>query len=74
MGSLWRSQEMELIQMIVANDDAHVIIEALGKLGICEFRDVRRPKARTTELLPRMRLNTAYVHGTTHGCVHFAHS
>ena len=46
MGSLWRSQEMELIQMIVQNDAAHVVIEALGKLGICEFRDVRRlPKA-----------------------------
>ena len=26
--------------MIVQNDAAHVIIEALGKLGICEFRDL----------------------------------
>ena len=31
---------MEMIQMIVQNDAAHVIIEALGKLGICEFRDL----------------------------------
>jgi V-type H+-transporting ATPase subunit a len=31
---------MELIQMIVQNDAAHVIIEALGALGICEFRDL----------------------------------
>ena len=49
MGSLWRSQEMDMIQMIVQNDAAHVIIEALGKLGICEFRDVHRPQARTAE-------------------------
>lgn len=45
MGTLWRSQEMEMIQMIVQNDSAHVIIEALGKLGICEFRDVHRPRS-----------------------------
>jgi len=40
MGSLWRSQEMELIQMIVQNDAAHAIIETLGNLGIVEFRDL----------------------------------
>ena len=45
MGTLWRSQEMEMIQMIGQNDSAHVIIEALGKLGICEFRDVHRPRS-----------------------------
>jgi len=28
--------------MIVQNDSAHVIIEALGKLGICEFRDMNK--------------------------------
>jgi len=42
MGTLWRSQEMEMIQMIGQNDSAHVIIEALGKLGICEFRDMNK--------------------------------
>ena len=45
MGSLWRSQEMELIQMIVQNDAAMSTIETLGKLGICEFRDVHQSLA-----------------------------
>ena len=40
MGSLWRSQHMELIQMIVQNDAAQPIIEALGDMGLCEFRDL----------------------------------
>jgi V-type H+-transporting ATPase subunit a len=31
---------MELIQMIVQNDAAHAIIEALGQLGVVEFRDL----------------------------------
>ena len=39
--------------MIVQNDAAHVVIEALGKLGICEFRDVCTDlKAQTAEQPP----------------------
>lgn len=40
MGEMWRSQEMQLIQMIVQNDAAHEVVEKLGELGIVEFRDL----------------------------------
>ena len=52
--------------MIGQNDSAHAIIEALGKLGICEFRDVHRPRSSNRRAAipyaPR-------VHGVTHGCI-----
>ena len=51
MGEMWRSQEMQLIQMIVQNDAAHEVVEKLGELGIVEFRDVRNQSARFHYLL-----------------------
>ena len=41
MGDMWRSQKMQLVQMIVQNDAAHAIVNKLGQTGIVEFRDVR---------------------------------
>ena len=71
MGSLWRSQEMDMIQMIVQNDAAHVIIESLGKLGICEFRDVHTPKAQTAE---QTLLHPNTPRSWRHSRLHFARS
>ena len=41
MGDMWRSQKMQLVQMIVQNDAAHAVVSKLGDLGKLEFRDVR---------------------------------
>lgn len=40
MAELWRSEDMELIQLYIQNEAAHDTIEELGKLGIVQFRDV----------------------------------
>jgi len=40
MGDMWRSQKMQLVQMMVQNDAAHLVVSELGKLGKFEFRDM----------------------------------
>jgi len=40
MGDMWRSQEMQLVQLIVQNDAAHSVVTKLGELGNVEFRDL----------------------------------
>ena len=40
MGDMWRSQKMQLVQMIVQNDAAHAVVNKLGQVGIVEFRDL----------------------------------
>lgn len=40
MGSLWRSEDMTLIQMTMQREAAHDTVEALGELGLVEFKDV----------------------------------
>lgn len=40
MGSIFRSEKMQLVQMIVQNDAAHAVVEAFGEEGIIEFRDL----------------------------------
>ena len=40
MGDMWRSQKMQLVQMIVQNDAAHAVVNKLGQVGILEFRDL----------------------------------
>ena len=40
MGDMWRSQKMQLVQMIVQNDAAHAIINKLGQVGLVDFRDL----------------------------------
>ena len=45
MGDMWRSQKMQLIQLIVQNDAAHAVVHKLGELGIVEFRDVRAARS-----------------------------
>lgn len=41
MGELWRSEEMQLVQLFVQIEAAHATVDELGKLGIIQFRDVR---------------------------------
>ncbi|EDQ89979.1 uncharacterized protein MONBRDRAFT_18895 [Monosiga brevicollis MX1] len=40
MGSLWRSQEMRLAQLIVQSDAVYETVSALGELGLVQFRDL----------------------------------
>jgi len=40
MGELWRSQEMQLVQLYIQMDAAHDTVDELGKLGLIEFRDL----------------------------------
>ena len=42
MGSIFRSEEMSLVQLFVQTDAAHDTVDELGKLGLIQFRDVRR--------------------------------
>jgi len=44
MGELWRSQPMELVQMIIQFDAVHDTVDELGKLGLVQFRD-QNPEA-----------------------------
>lgn len=40
MGSLWRSQPMQLVQLFVQVEAAHETVDELGQLGVIQFRDV----------------------------------
>jgi len=40
MGSIFRSEKMQLVQMIVQNEAAHSVVQAFGEEGLVEFRDL----------------------------------
>ena len=40
MGSLFRSEKMELIQMILNSEASYLCIAELGELGVLQFRDL----------------------------------
>jgi len=40
MGQIWRSEEMELIQLFIQNEAAHATLDELGNLGIVQFIDL----------------------------------
>lgn len=42
MGTLFRSEEMELAQMYLQQEAAFSCVIELGELGLVEFRDVSR--------------------------------
>jgi hypothetical protein len=42
MGELFRSQPMSLVQLVIPFDVAHDTVDELGKLGVVQFKDVRR--------------------------------
>ena len=51
MGDLWRSQEMQLLSLIIQNDTAHDVISKMGELGLVDFRDVLGTALPTLALL-----------------------
>ncbi len=40
MGTLFRSEPMQLVQLFVQIDAAHDTVDELGKLGLVQFKDV----------------------------------
>lgn len=40
MGTLWRSEYMQLVQIFVQIEAARDTVDELGKLGCIQFRDV----------------------------------
>lgn len=40
MGSLWRSEHMQLVQLFVQIEAAHDTVDELGQLGVIQFRDL----------------------------------
>lgn len=40
MGELWRSEEMQLVQLFIQIEAAHDTVDELGKVGLVQFRDV----------------------------------
>lgn len=40
MGSLFRSEEVCLVQLFLQSDSAYNCVSELGELGLVEFRDV----------------------------------
>ena len=44
MGSLWRSEDMILLQLLLQKEAVHDTVSRLGELGFVQFRDVRKNK------------------------------
>lgn len=40
MGTIFRSEDMQLVQLFVQVEAAHDTLDELGKLGLIEFKDV----------------------------------
>jgi hypothetical protein len=40
---LMRSEEMQLLQVIIPTESAHLAVSNLGDLGLIQFKDVRPP-------------------------------
>lgn len=40
MGTIWRSEDMSLIQIVMQKEAAHETVALLGKTGMVQFIDV----------------------------------
>jgi hypothetical protein len=45
MGSIWRSEDMSLIQIVMQREAAHETVGQLGKTGLVQFLDVYHQNA-----------------------------
>ncbi|CAG9463900.1 unnamed protein product [Pedinophyceae sp. YPF-701] len=45
MMDMWRSEEMQLLQLIIPSESAHATISALGEVGMLQFRDLNSDKS-----------------------------
>ena len=45
MGDLWRSQEMQLVQLVIPAEAAHDTVEKLGYVGRVQFKDLNKDKS-----------------------------
>lgn len=44
MGAMFRSEQMDLVQLLIQPEAAYSSLAELGELGIAQFRDVRTDK------------------------------
>eukprot|EP00798_Chlamydomonas_sp_ICE-L_P004063 gene4063-14152_t len=42
---LWRSEEMQLIQIMLPTESAHGMVAALGEIGMLQFKDLNPEKS-----------------------------
>eukprot|EP00882_Tetradesmus_deserticola_P023295 GHRQ01025348.1.p1 GENE.GHRQ01025348.1~~GHRQ01025348.1.p1 ORF type:complete len:108 (+),score=40.99 GHRQ01025348.1:254-577(+) len=42
---LWRSQEMQLVQLMIPAESAHDTVAALGDVGLLQFKDLNSDKS-----------------------------
>ena len=42
---LWRSEEMQLVQLMIPAESAHDTIAALGDVGLLQFKDLNSDKS-----------------------------
>ena len=43
--SLWRSQQMQLVQMVIPAEAAHDTVAKLGHVGMVQFKDLNSDKS-----------------------------
>lgn len=42
---MWRSEEMQLVQLMVPAESAHDTIYALGEIGLLQFKDLNADRS-----------------------------
>lgn len=42
---LWRSEEMELVRLLIPSESAHDTVAALGEVGLLQFKDMNTEKS-----------------------------
>jgi V-type H+-transporting ATPase subunit a len=42
---LWRSEEMELVRLLIPSESAHDTVAAMGDVGLLQFKDLNTEKS-----------------------------